>query len=433
MRLTGPLSALALARLTSILVSFIMTPIALTYLGEAKYGLWMALASAIMVLASVADGGISNGVISQTAKCKTDEQRSIILSTATIIITGFAVVLAFFTLPLAYILKWDQLLNLGSDATVLDAKIIFLIVVVAFTISMPVNIFLKFRMGLQKFIGVGLWDTAAILCVIPAIISVTLFDLGLDFFVSGVLLTPLLIKAMGSFIYLSRQRHYRIKLSYFRWGAGKRLLSAGLVFVFISVSQAIAINSDQILIAALSNVNEVTPYSILNRLFTLPYIGINLLLTVLWPMFAKQWANDNYQWVRKTFWTTLVLASGVATLGALGLYFSNAYILQIWINRTFDQYPLLILGMATYAPILVFVGVTSTLLVSLEFHKPQIYMNVAMMVINLPLSIYLIPKIGAAGAIWATNFSYVVCILLPSVILIPRLLWSKDDVISTKH
>ena len=155
MRLTGPLSALALARLTSILVSFIMTPIALTYLGEAKYGLWMALASAIMVLASVADGGISNGVISQTAKCKTDEQRSIILSTATIIITGFAVVLAFFTLPLAYILKWDQLLNLGSDATVLDAKIIFLIVVVAFTISMPVNIFLKFRMGLQKFIGVG--------------------------------------------------------------------------------------------------------------------------------------------------------------------------------------------------------------------------------------------------------------------------------------
>ena len=106
-------------------------------------------------------------------------------------------------------------------------------------------------------------------------------------------------------------------------------------------------------------------------------------------------------------------------MGASILYTFNRHILTLWIDRNFDAHPLLLLVMALYAPTLVMVDVTSTLLVSLEFHKPQILINLAMMLVNLPLTIYLIQTIGAAGAILAALISYSACIIIPSLLPAP--------------
>lgn len=420
MKLAGPTLALGLARVSSIVASFVLVPIALGYLGDARYGLWMALASFIMLLSSVADGGIGNGIISQTAKTDDLEQRRKILATGVMIVLAVCVAILLTFVPLAYFIAWDSLLTLKDGLTARDATTVYSIVIVAFAISMPVNITLKYRMGLKRFIGVGLWDMAAFLSVIPAVLIVRYYDFGFFSFVIAALITPQIIKGLGGVVYLLREHLNPLNLARFDWGLGKTLLRSGLVFVFITASQAIAINLDQFLIAMFRSVNEVTPYAILNKLFTVPYMGINLLLVVLWPMFARRWAQGDSAWLRSTFKKTLIGATLIAILGAVILYVFNAYILSVWIGRDFDDYPLLLLGMALYAPALVMVGVTSTLCVSLEFHKPQIFMNLAMMLVNLPLTIYLIQAIGAAGAIWATFISYVVCIIVPSLLFIPR-------------
>ena len=86
----------------------------------------------------------------------------------------------------------------------------------------------------------------------------------------------------------------------------------------------------------------------------------------------------------------------------------------------------MILGMTVYGAIVVVVGVTSTFLVSVEIFRPQIYMNLAMLIVNFPLTIFLVLNIGAAGAIWATVFSYLICIIVPAIFVIRRILDSPE-------
>ena len=305
MRFFSSTLALAIARITMIATGFLLVPIALSYLGEARYGLWMAFGSSILTLASFADGGISNGLISSAARArqaKDTAQLSRILSSGLLIVTSIAVGLFLIAAPLGYIVNWSTIIDLGDHTTAQEATILFLIVIFTLCVTMPVNVTLKFRTGLGRIVGVGVWDTIAALSIIPAILIVRAFDLGLAAFVAAALLSPLVVKGIGTIFFVISDKTTDIKIENYDWITGKRLFSSGLVFFLIAMTQAIAINADQMIIAILSGLKDVTPYAILNRLYSLPYMAINLILTVLWPMFAAHREAGDYVWIKRTFY-----------------------------------------------------------------------------------------------------------------------------------
>jgi len=423
-----------MARVSTIATSFMLVPIALTYLGDAKYGLWMAFSSSILMLAGFADGGISNGLISSTARAQqanNPDQLSRILSTGFILVTSLAILLIIVILPAGQMINWSGLIDLDTEATAEDAALLFSIVVIALCVTMPVNVTLKFRTGLGRITGVGLWDTLAALSILPSVLIVRRLDLGLGFFVAAALLSPLLVKAIGSITFVVSDKTAKLSYSYFSSATGKKLFSSGFAFLLITMTQAIAVNADQMIIAIFSGPAEVSPYAILNRLFSLPYIAVNLILTVLWPSFAANREAGNFNWIKKTYYKSLTGCLVAAIAMTLTLYYLLPVILDLWINRTFSQYPRLVLGMTIYGATVVLVGITSTFLVSMEIFRPQIYMNLAMLIVNFPLTIYLVKNINAAGAIWATLISYIVCIALPSIIIIYKILLLPETYLRT--
>ena len=198
------------------------------------------------------------------------------------------------------------------------------------------------------------------------------------------------------------------------------------------MTQAISVNADQMIIAIFSGAADVSPYAVLNRLFSLPYIAVNLILTVLWPMFAANREARNYSWIKKTYYRTFLGCLVIAIATSFALYHFLPTILHHWINRSFSDLPSLVLGMTIYSALVVSVGITSTFLVSMEIFRPQIYMNLAMLFINFPLTIYLVKDIGAAGAIWATVVSYICCIMIPSIIVIYKILRQPEIHLPTR-
>lgn len=198
------------------------------------------------------------------------------------------------------------------------------------------------------------------------------------------------------------------------------------------MTQAIAVNADQMIIAIFSGPASVSPYAVLNRLFSLPYIAVNLLLTVLWPMFSANREAGNYHWIKATYYKTLSGCILIAVAATLTIFFFLPTILDLWINRSFNDLPLLVAGMTAYGAIVVIVGITSTFLVSMEIFRPQIYMNLAMLLLNFPLTIYLVKSIGSAGAIWATVVSYTICIVVPSIVLTFRILRQPERYLSSQ-
>ncbi len=423
--LFGPAAALGLARASSIAANLLIVPLALGYLGEVRYGLWAAITSSVLMLNGVADGGISYGLISAAARARAagdNRALSVILSTGFLITTGVAVLLLAILLPMSFLVDWGAILEFNGEALGGDATVIAAIAVLALTLTMPVNVVLKFRMGLSRATGVGLWDAAAFASIVPALLLVRAFDLGIAAFGCAALLTPMVVKALGSLFFLLRERQFALSMKEFEWSTGRTLLGAGFVFFCISLTQAFAINADQLLIGIFTDVAQITPYAIFSQLFTMPYMVVNLFLMVLWPKFAARKAAGDNAWVRRTFYWTLGLSIVAGLIFTTFLYLVQEPVLNLWIGRNFSDYPLLLLGMVAYAPVLVVVGVISTLLVSLDIRYPQIYMNIAMMIVNLPLSIILIQRIGAAGAIWATVAAYILCICIPGMILARRLI-----------
>ncbi|MEP3672558.1 MAG: oligosaccharide flippase family protein [Hyphomicrobiales bacterium] len=415
----------ATARLSHMLVMFAVVPIALNYLGPEKYGLWMAATSLVMVLISFGDGGISNSLITAVAKAKErgghDEVRAMIGAAAAIIIP-LSMTICLLAFLLVQFVDWQWVFNLRSALLASEAQKVVLVVLSSVAIGFVVNIIMRARHGLQQIPSVNFWETLASLAILPAIYAAVFFNSDMVWVTIAVAMTPLAVKAFGSLLFLARNSDFIPKVRDVTFSNSKSIAASGSVFFIITISQAIAIQSDQVLIANIIGTKDVADYSVMNRLFTVPYIAANFLLLSLWPAFSAASARGDFQWIRSTFWKVFW---GVGIFGCVIsslLYFFLDDILKLWVGDIIKPDFWLSFGMLLYAVFLILVGICSTLSVSLDIRRPQIWISLSMMIVNLPLSYFLIHEIGAGGAIIATAVSYLLCMIIPYLVLLPRYL-----------
>ncbi len=413
------------ARIINMIVVFATVPLTLNYLGQERYGLWMAVTSFAFILTTFADGGISNALITATAKANSEggaaKVRKVIGSAAAIIIP-IAILIILIGIIVIPLISWQWTLNLSSRPLAFEARAIMLVMIISIALGFIVNIILKTRAGLQQIPAVSAWDSLAALSILPALSLAIYLQLGIIWLVIAIVGTPLFVKATGSVLFLWHNPKFRARISDVDFSCSRDLLAGGSVFFMIALTQALAIQSDQILIANLASIKEVATYSIVQRLFTIPYILANFLFMAQWPAFSAAAAQGNYDWIKRTFWRTLGGTTFLAIILTGVLLVLHNPILSLWVGDKINPAILLVSTMSLYAVILTIIGACSTLLISLDIRKPQIWMSFTMLVVNLPLSIYLIPKIGAAGAIIGTALSYLLCMVIPYAFIIPKVL-----------
>ena len=425
MRILFSSSTTAIARITHMIVMFVIVPIALNYLGPEKYGLWMAATSLVMILTSFGDGGISNSLITATAKANerlgTKGVRQVIGS-ATAIIIPISISICFVAYFATKFVDWKWLFNLQSSLLAIEVEKVVLVVVFGVAANFVVSIIMRARHGLQQIPAASFWDTLASLSIIPALYYVIIMQLDMVWVAAAVVLTPSFVKAIGSLYFLARNTVLIPKVNDIQFANSKDIAAGGFVFFIITISQAIAIQSDQVLIANIIGTEDVADYSIMNRLFTVPYIIANFMLLALWPAFSTASARGDNKWIRSTFWKVFWLLGIFGLVATTLLYFFIDEILGLWVGDAIRPDFWLSIGMLFYSIFLVIVGICSTLFVSMDIRRPQIWISISMMVVNLPLSYVLIHKIGAGGAIIATAVSYLFCMIIPYLIILPRYL-----------
>jgi len=415
----------AVARGASMLVTFLTVPLVIGYLGPEEYGLWMTVTSLVLMLSSFADGGVSLGLISATANAKAKDGdsavRGIIGSAAAILIL-VAIILIATSFAVVPFVPWQWVFNLRSAHLAGEASTTVLVIVMSVALASVANMILKVRIGLQQLPAVNAWDAAATISSIPALLLAMQMKLAMPWIAAASVGTPLLIKSIGSVLFLHRTPALMPTREDVNFVTARDLLARGSVFFLITLTQAIAIQSDQVLIARLADVEQVATYSVVWRLFNIPFLIANFFLLSLWPAFSDAAARGAYDWVSTVFWRTLWAVTGLGAVLSLALLAFHKPILAIWVGDRVKPDLLLVAGMTAYAVLAVMVGVCSVLLVSLDIRRLQIWINMLMVTVNVPLSIILIPKIGAAGAIIGTAVSYLLCMVLPYAVLIPRIL-----------
>jgi O-antigen/teichoic acid export membrane protein len=412
--------ALGISRIIGMFVTYITVPIALNYLGPEQYGLWLAATSFLVIIASYNDGGISNALVTETARLTSvgtsSEIRKVIASAhmAVLVLAGGFVILVSLIAPW---MPWAWVF--GVDASAHDNQIGTLVLIIAIwmAFSLFTNIVPKVRWGMQQTLPVVIWECLSSLVVLPAAFLIIHYDLGFRWFVAAVIFTPLVIRVLGTLQFFLTHSTLIPRLQDIELQRSRLLLGGGSMFLAIAFSHAIAVQSDQILIANLIGAEHVPAYSILNRLFGVPFILCNFLFMSTWPVYSRMATKGDFENIlihfRRIF-AIVALGSIVASI-LLGLFLDQ--ILGVWLGHGLSIPPYLKAGMMVYAPAVVMSQCCTMLFTSLDRRREQIFMSLAMTVLNLGLSLILIPRIGSAGAIIGTVVSYFFCIVIPSLII----------------
>ena len=252
----------------SVLVSL---PITLRYLGVQRFSVWVTVTS-LTALLSFADFGLGNGLMNAVARCdaKGDEQcmREYVSSTffSLLALASLGLMLALLVVPH---LPWATFLAVDrTQVSRGELDRIMIVVSICLSIGIPAAVVQKVQLALQFGYLASLWQLAASLVAMLALLGAVSMRLSLAWLVAAWLATPTVVLALASLVFWRYQMPKSSpSLSMFSMQPLRELMRAGLLFFIIQLSGTVAFSSDALILAHVLGPTAVAEYSVVSKLF----------------------------------------------------------------------------------------------------------------------------------------------------------------------
>lgn len=408
-------------KLVTMGVGLMMVPLAVHYLGKEQYGVWVAITSLITMLGFM-DGGAGNATINMVAHASGSkpEQLAKIISTAFFGMFGLAMLGTIFFLGAWSFIPWAHLLDV-ADSVIRsgDVAILVMIVGILFFLNIHVTLIGKIQRGFQEGNLDNLWSGIGSLLSLGLVYLVIQLDLGIigfsAAFISGTLLAYL---ASNIHYFLYYRPDLRPRFSLIDSTHAKEIFATGGMFFVLQFASTIHAQADNVIIANMLGPEAVTGYAICMKLFLIPTAFIGLITAPLWPAYREALASGDLVWIKNIFLKTIYGSLLVSIPIALLLVIGAKSIISIWVGSEVVPSMGLVIGCAFWLIFVSIGGSVSMLLNGLELIRPQILIAISASVVNLALTIYLIPIVGVEGAIYGSLIAYLLCAILPYYFLL---------------
>ena len=392
--------ASASIKVADTLVYLLLVPLTLGYLNAYEYGIWLTLNSILAWINSF-DIGLGNGLRNKlaTAIAEGDKEkaRAYVSTTFFILIMLIAVIYAvlFFVVQS---LDWYSLLNVspelvGNLVDVVQISLLFFCInfVLKFTgnvyqgLQLPAfNYLISFSGHLlslivififTKFVVPGtLYWVAAIYSIAPPVVYLIAY--------------PVTFKILYPYLAPS--------FKYFKKEYLKDLLSLSVVFFVLQIASVILFAMSNLVISNLFGPDQVTPYNIAYRYFSLVPMLFNMLITPMWSATTDAYAHDDMEWVRKSNQKFVKLLS---LFGVLLIFMAlvSKIVYHIWVGDEVVIPFILSAIMAVYIMILIWSTSFSFFLNGLGRLKLQLVCTLFAAICFYPVCHYLGSKFGVVG------------------------------------
>lgn len=409
-------------RLITIIISLLMVPLAVHYLGKEQYGLWVAVSSLVAMFGFM-DGGAGNAVINMMAHASGAKANDLakIVSTAFFSLMALAAIGCILFLCVFPFVPWEKLLGVSASTSLADINIIVMIVGLFFFVSMFITLVGKIQRGLQEGNLDNFWNgLAAVLSLLFVYIAIRT-DTGLVGFVIAFLAGSMLAYLASNIHYLwLRRKELRPRFANVEKGIAKDLFAVGGMFFVLQIASVVQGQADNVIIANMLGPAAVTTYAICMKLFLIPPMLFSLVLTPLWPAYREALASGDMQWVKQIFLKTIRWSLLLSIPTAFVLVLVGGKIIELWVGQDAVPSTVLLIGCGIW---MIFVSVgsgTAMFLNGLEMVKPQIAIAASASVVNIAITIWLIPKVGAEGAVFGSISAYFLCAIIPYFFLIRK-------------
>ena len=314
-----------LSRGLSIITSLSTVPIVLHHLGPQRYGVWMA-AIALSAFFTMADGGVTKGLIAEVAKAHGAHDRAAIrrlISSALTATVTFVVLLGVAAVLAVGAVDWTWAFNLSDPALGREARNTILTIVLCYGFSWIATVIREARVGMLQAAAVNLWDATGLALGFAGIAAAAHFGWGLVAIAGIWTGGPALMRAVSALWFLRTEGRDLVPT----WrdvdaATCRRLVSAGSIFVIYALTTVLATQCDQVLIARFLGPEAVTQYTIVQRLFQQPQVLVMLGLVAQWPAYGEALGRGDTAWIRRHFrWSLPGYAAFAAVLAGLLVVF----------------------------------------------------------------------------------------------------------------
>lgn len=401
----------------ALVLSYIYVPIALSFLGVEKYGVWSTILT-ILSWISYCDIGIGNGLRNKLTVSFAQENKELsqkLISSAYLFITILmALVVAIFVV-VAQFLDWNVIFGVETiDESLKNIVCISVaFVAVTFIFSLCKNIFY----ALQES---GIVSVIELLIQTINLVGVIILS---QFYACNLLAICLLygssmvsVNALFALILSIRRKDCRPKIKAIDIKAGMQLTNLGLKFFVIQICALILFTTDSLMISIIYGACDVTPYSTVNKLYNAIATCFTAVLAPVWSAVTKAKAEGNYEWLKKLI-RRLHLLMIPFFVGAIGLVFIFRPLSNWWLGQELDYaYGLIPFG-AAYCIFKIWCDTYAYIGNGLELMRVSMAVAIAQAVVNIPLSLLFAVVCGmeTSGILLGTVVSMLIAVIIMPV------------------
>lgn len=415
-----------LSKALSAAATLITIPLTLRYLGDERFGLWMAISSLIALL-SFADLGIGNGLLNTVSSANRKDNHQALkksISSATLVLCVIAVIMVtIFGFAYSYI-NWATLFHLTTPVAIEEAGPAALIFIILFALNLPISITQKVQAGLQLGFLSNIWQIIASIFTIVAILLVVNLKVKLPYLVLAQAGSPVIIGLLNGVIFFSGQyKSLAPKFSLANIFSGFAILKAGSPFFILQIVAALMYSSDGFIIARVLGAQDVPMFSVSDKIFSLVTVVISTSLIPLWPAYSEALARGDIAWSVYIFKKSICYSLVTSVVLVLTLIFFGQSIIDYWIGESMVIPFGLIIGMGIWKVLESIGSALAMFLNGASIVSIQAKIAIITAILTIVLKFQLVEMYGISGSIYATIICYVLFALTPFFLLRKKIIY----------
>jgi O-antigen/teichoic acid export membrane protein len=390
-----------ISRAVTTAISLVVVPITVRYLGNEGYGLMTTISAVVAWLqfANLGIGlGLQNALTEETAKGNAQAQKELV-STAVFSLLGIGLVLAAAGLIAFPHVQWQRVFPPTTSRFTAEIPWTVLVVFLGFVSTIVLGFVNPiYAARLELHIGNIQVLIISVLTLVGTVTAVH-NHWGLVGVVSCTIgLTALMQWAFAIWVLYGRGiAEIRPQLSQFTRNAAHRIYKTGIEFFVMGLCNIAFFSIDSFLIARFLTIDQVTPYSVAQKMFLQTDGILGVMTGSLWAAYGNAKAQGDYAWIRRTHGKMLrIFAAAYGAVGIVAIFFGHS-LLGWWVGRAAAPGTVLIVGVGLYFCVRSWTSLHAFLLNGLNVIRPQVWSLAVTALLTLTLDLLLITRLGPLG------------------------------------
>lgn len=381
-------------------VSLLTVPITIGYLGTEGYGLLTVMSSVVGWL-QFSNLGIGSALQNSLIQARADgdiERQQELVSTVVFTLIGIALILLGAGVIAFPVVNWLQVFPPSTNRFAAEIPPALAVIFLGFVSSVVLSFVHAIYSARQELhIGTLPVLAAGLLSLAGVVVAVRL-DLGLIGVVCASTGSPALVQWAFAIwtLWLRGIPELKPRIAKCSRAAWRSVSGQASSFLLLQICCVAFFQADAFIIAHFLSVQDVTPYSVAQRVFV-QFAGLFAVASgSLWAAYGDAKARRDAEWIRRTqrsmeqLFITLYLAFIVAMV-ALG-----HYVLKSWVGAAAPS-TAVIAAVGAYFCAREWTTLQAMLLNGLDIIRPQVWVLAITAVLIITLSLLLVRPFGAAG------------------------------------